>query len=172
MGSDARAKAVRLIVETLYLYPNYRVGYRSCWANLTDAVACFDPDAAAILRDPDWDLGALHDELLAREETAAAEPAPAAGEREEKDDCLCCGALGYYVDRDDRGEPAQRRCDVCDGTGEVAPPPRPAQDAVREAAERLREAREARRLGYSGTGQVETATEALLAAIDAAKGGE
>ena len=52
-------------------------------------------------------------------------------------------------------------------TGTVMPaqPSRPAQDAVREAAERLRQEREARRLGYSGTGQVETATEALLAAL-------
>lgn len=47
----------------------------------------------------------------------------------------------------------------------VAGQRRPAQDAVREAAERLRQEREARRLGYSGTGQVETATEALLAAL-------
>ena len=50
MSSDARAKAVRLIVETLDLYPNYRVDYRSCWANLTDVR--FATDAPAEDGDP------------------------------------------------------------------------------------------------------------------------
>jgi hypothetical protein len=144
VSSDARAKAVRLIVETLDLYPNYRVDYRSCWANLTDAVACFDPDAAAILRDPDGDIGALHDELLAREETAAAVPAPAAGEREE----IPAGMEGPLPDEDGYEQPPincgtfacshdpSLVCLRCRDT-EPAPPPRPAQDAVREAAETI-----------------------------------
>ena len=168
MSSDARAKAVRLIVETLDLYPNYRVDYRSCWANLTDAVACFDPDAAAILRDPDGDIGALHDELLAREEAAAAVPAPVAGEREEKR--TVCSAPGCTHDP----SLVCLRCRDFD----VTTVPAPAPDAVREAAERLRATLDRTCGKYLGgprlplVNDLEEHAARLLAALDARGGGE
>ena len=86
--------------------------------------------------------------------------------------CPGCGGLGWIPAGDE-----QLGCIDCNGTGhDSAPPPPPAQDAVREAAERL-----AVMLSRSASTPWRHAHDCqcgeclaldLLAALDAAKGGE
>lgn len=88
--------------------------------------------------------------------------------------CPGCGGLGWIPAGDE-----QAGCIDCNGTGHApAPPPRPAQDAVREAAERLRATLDRTCGKYLGgprlplVNDLEEHAARLLAAIDAAKGGE